>query len=94
MKELKRILTVFMIIIVVALSFSLSAVSSEFFYHCCVHNGCIICALYNLVQNFSYVVLDVLMFSLVIEVIRNYCENTRYRSFKLLPVELKVRIND
>ncbi len=91
---LKRMLVVLMIIIIFALSFSLSSVSFEFFNHCCVHNGCIICTLYNLVQNFSCVVLIALMFKLIIEVIRNYCENTRYRSFKLLPVELKVRIND
>lgn len=94
MKFSKCVFSLCIVIAVVFLAFSLSSVDFEYFSHCCTHKDCPVCAVYGVAQMFNFIIVLSIFVNLVVLCIRNYCKKIKYKCFKLLPVELKVRLDD
>ena len=98
MKLNKRILAILLVFAIAFLSFSLPSISIEYFRHThtcnCDQSHCTICIMYNFVSNFYNKLIISLIISLFVIYTKSYCSKCESRDFKLLPIELKVRMND
>lgn len=91
----KRILAICLALFVIALAFSSGSIGIEYLTHDCSHdNDCHICIMYNFVSNFINTIVITLIISLFIVCPKRCNLKYRYESFKLLPMELKVRMNN
>ena len=95
MKISKRILAICLVLFVIALALSSGSIGIEYLTHDCSHdNDCHICIMYNFVSNFINTIVITLIISLFIVCPKRCNLKYRYESFKLLPMELKVRMNN
>jgi len=91
----KRILAICIVLFVIALALSSGSIGIEYLTHDCSHdNDCHICIMYNFVSNFINTIVITLIISLFIVCPKRCNLKYRYESFKLLPMELKVRMNN
>ena len=91
----KRILAICLILFVIVLSLSSGSIGVEYLTHDCSHDDdCHICIMYTFVSNFISAIVVILTMSLFVICSKRCNLKYRYESFRLLPMELKVRMNN
>jgi len=91
----KRILSICLVLFVIVLALSSGSICVEYLTHDCSHDdSCCTCIMYTFVSNFVNAIIIVLIMGLFIVCSKRCNLKYRYESFKLLPMELKIRMNN
>jgi len=91
----KRILAICLALFIIVSAISSGSIGVEYLTHECSHDAdCHVCTLYVFVSNFVNAITILLAISVFVVCLEKYSSKYRYKGFKLLPVELKVKMNN